>query len=863
MGKEAGETKQWNSARERDRLRARYLIRQKIQRRYGCQHCSSINNSAEYEDDGGVVNIGVSADTTLGNGNSEEEDQVIIYKYLQKVIDNDKSAFSLAALAKYGHLLDGPLPLSVHNSKSLLLSTNVHWENNNNEGEEHSTNNNNNSSSSSSSSSSQYYPQPTTLAASKFGKDYVTTRLIPYMKAYHCQITFLEYASLLGRYDICAMLLLGGLDPTISSSSSDACSYSSANAAAAADDDNDDDERNNEDNMEETRRKVMMLLHSLQNMSNTNKDYGDLSTDEGLLRIDDAEDDDDTTSSSRTIPLSIWCYVVRAVIDMRINNVIGNNLNAASYPTTNIINDNHHSRRRQGKMLNFGPPCYHTFSESYLWNHVLQCMSQWNDENNSSNGHDYYLQRNVVSCPLCGEEFNGFRLSCQQQQHQQEEKETDEKSKKDDQLSGGNPKMCRLRQQYSLNKFMKLPATSMELKGKGKHGRKVTRDRCCATWEQALRPLIQQKQSRTVRSDRFLKAVVGQQSSPQLVATYLYAGVDIDIQNEYGQTPLYLACWKGSITIVRLLLDYGADSALPSNGGSTCFDIANRYRRMKVLQLLQEYTGITIEDALATKQNLVCCKLDEASIASYHDNCNVSILIDPLVDHPGAGACIVDNAISDSQLELLISLWQTLPVSECNVEATATTREGNCSNIQNNGINCDTNKSAYRPTRHYFCDAEGTLQTMLSKCIMAARSALERSSSSSLSSSQNSINDEILLSSTTKKSTANHNSKPLSIFQHIRFLNYEQAGGVLPPHVDLCRIDEKSGLRSTHTFILYLTDSEYGGETALLQELRNPKVLLATRPKRGRALIFPHLCPHAGLEVVTAPKLLLRGEIIL
>ena len=103
----------------------------------------------------------------------------------------------------------------------------------------------------------------------------------------------------------------------------------------------------------------------------------------------------------------------------------------------------------------------------------------------------------------------------------------------------------------------------------------------------------------------------------------------------------------------------------------------------------------------------------------------------------------------------------------------------------------------------------------------------------------------------------------MSIFEHIRFLNYEQAGGVLPPHVDLCRIDEKSGLRSTHTVILYLTDCEYGGETALLQELRNPKVITVTRPKRGRALIFPHLCPHSGLEVVTAPKLLLRGEVIL
>lgn len=857
MGKDAGETKQWNSARERDRLRARYLIRQKIQRRYGCQHCSSSsssnNNSAEYEDGGGGVNIGVSTDTTLDDDNSEKEDQVIIYRYLQKVIDNDKSAFSLAALAKYGHLLD----TTKLTSSKQLLSTNVHWENsnninnNNNEGEGHTSTNSNNNSSSSSSSSKQYYPQPTTLAASKFGKDYVTYRLIPYVKAYHYQITFLEYASLLGRYDICAMLLLGGLDPTISSASADH-SYYPANAAA-----DDNCEIDNEDDiMEQTRRKVMMLLHSLQNMSKTNKDNCDTSSDEGLLRIDDAEDDDTTTSSSsssRTIPLSIWCYVVRAVIDMRINNVIVNNLNAAS-PTTNIVNDtHHHPRQRQCQMLDFGPPCYHTFSESYLWNHVLQCMSQWN-------GHDYYLQRNVVSCPTCGEEFRGFQLCCQQPQ--QEEKEKEEKSK-DDSNDHGDPKMCRLRrQQHSYNKFMRLPATSMELKGKGKHGRKVTRDRCCGTWEQALRPLIQQKQSRTVRSDRFFKAVVGQQSSPQLVAKYLYAGVDINIQNEYGQTPLYLACWKGSITIVRLLLDYGANCALPSHGGSTCFDIANRYQRMKVLHLLEEYTGITLEDALATKQHLVCCKLDEPIITGYQDECKVSILIDPLVDHPGAGACMVDNAISDSQLELLYSLWQTLPISECNEEATTTTRKGNCSIIQNDGIICDTNKYAHRPTRRYFCDAEGIVQMMLSKCIKAARSALERSLSSS--SSQNySINDETLLLSTNKNLTTNHNSKPLSIFQHIRFLNYEQAGGVLPPHVDLCRIDDKSGLRSTHTFILFLIDCEYGGETALLQALRNPNVLLVTRPKRGRALIFPHLCPHAGLEVVTAPKLLLRGEVIL
>ena len=115
----------------------------------------------------------------------------------------------------------------------------------------------------------------------------------------------------------------------------------------------------------------------------------------------------------------------------------------------------------------------------------------------------------------------------------------------------------------------------------------------------------------------------------------------------------------------------------------------------------------------------------------------------------------------------------------------------------------------------------------------------------------------------TRKGDGNGNTSPKSVFQHIRFLKYERKGGVLPPHVDLCRVDEKSGQRSTHTFILYLTDCEEGGGTALLEHLKTPKVLAIAQPKRGRALIFPHGCPHSGLEVDCVPKVLLRGEVIL
>jgi len=83
--------------------------------------------------------------------------------------------------------------------------------------------------------------------------------------------------------------------------------------------------------------------------------------------------------------------------------------------------------------------------------------------------------------------------------------------------------------------------------------------------------------------------------SPHLTSAYLDVGVDVDSRNEYGQTPLYLACWKGSISVVRSLLECGADHEIPSNGGSTCLGIAWRYGRMEVLRELEEYAGITTE----------------------------------------------------------------------------------------------------------------------------------------------------------------------------------------------------------------------------------------------------------------------------
>lgn len=100
--------------------------------------------------------------------------------------------------------------------------------------------------------------------------------------------------------------------------------------------------------------------------------------------------------------------------------------------------------------------------------------------------------------------------------------------------------------------------------------------------------------------------------------------------------------------------------------------------------------------------------------------------------------------------------------------------------------------------------------------------------------------------------------------------------------------------RSSHTFVLYLTHCDVGGETLLLRRVPGKRcnltsdenALATVRPRRGRILvstapyhcftlltaklnkklssyqIFPHNCPHAGSAVLHVSKLLLRGEMI-
>ena len=187
--------------------------------------------------------------------------------------------------------------------------------------------------------------------------------------------------------------------------------------------------------------------------------------------------------------------------------------------------------------------------------------------------------------------------------------------------------------------------------------------------------------------------------------------------------------------------------------------------------------------------------------------------------HPGAGTYTIDDCLPPEGVDAILQVWRSLPTAP---------------------------KDKPSPIdRSYYADVDGWLAKAIDE-------ALERTG---------------LLKRSSGKGTA---TQPL-----IRFLHYPSEGGSLPPHVDLPRVID--GQRTTHTFLLYLTDCEVGGETLLLETKPGDEKLASaggvapgpreavsmSAPRRGRLLLMPHACPHSAAPVVSVPKTLVRGEVLL
>eukprot|EP00929_Paragymnodinium_shiwhaense_P107575 TRINITY_DN7374_c0_g2_i2.p1 TRINITY_DN7374_c0_g2~~TRINITY_DN7374_c0_g2_i2.p1 ORF type:complete len:808 (+),score=159.28 TRINITY_DN7374_c0_g2_i2:73-2496(+) len=299
----------------------------------------------------------------------------------------------------------------------------------------------------------------------------------------------------------------------------------------------------------------------------------------------------------------------------------------------------------------------------------------------------------------------------------------------------------------------------------------------------------------------------------------------LNLTDEYGQTALFLAAHSGQAAAVRSLLERKAEVDKRANGGSTPCIAAAANGHWQVVDLLRQggadmaapgSEGRSAEDFMRRRGAEPGKGLTVGSSPSAPSRVGKATVVVPVdSDHPGSGSVYVDGALDDEFLDMLQELWQKLPLAI---------------------------KDKASPTeRAYFADTEGWITKNLNAAIAQAGFDFKAA------------------------------AMPL-----MRFLIYPEPGGYLPAHVDLQRADPKTGRRSTHTFLLYLSDCTAGGETSLLSTrpgdvtLRasggcapGPRdVVVSVEPRRGRLFMFPHICPHLAAPVDEVPKVLLRGEVI-
>jgi hypothetical protein len=97
----------------------------------------------------------------------------------------------------------------------------------------------------------------------------------------------------------------------------------------------------------------------------------------------------------------------------------------------------------------------------------------------------------------------------------------------------------------------------------------------------------------------------------------------------------------------------------------------------------------------------------------------------------------------------------------------------------------------------------------------------------------------------------------VGLHENFRFYRYE-TGEEFKRHCDgtVRRGDHE---QSKMTFMVYLSDVTEGGATVFY--LRDGSQI-AVQPQRGKALVFDHLCLHAGTAVIQGRKYVLRTDVM-
>lgn len=737
----------WGSARERERMKARFNIRQRVNHAMVPSPMPSIQ--------------------------VEKASDEVISKYLLYIRRGDRSKFSTTFMDRHFTVV------------SALHSTRKH-----------------------------IFEKSDTLSetlsiATKFRGSKYSMSLKNHMESLST-FTLMEYAVWLGKYSIVSGMLHGGVNPCVRGSSSYRL-----------------DPSVNESGLNCQLQIAHQARHSQQQQE---------LTEIGLKVL---------KRFFHSFPLRLSTYIVHRVVHLREDISEASNRNTRKKTRENEVEgiwsckgETEEQEIPQGETATFHCPicngtvctdfrltfrsCKHAFCEMCFWDDMLSNIDTATKRE----------ARDVVSCLVCGQKETCNDTSFNPNNTSRIDLHAD--------ISHLSPLE---KAKLSLDKFHQLPANQRELKASTSKKKKMSEvDHLASNWLEAVLPSLGSTQD--VRVDKFFVHV--ERNAISYVKGCLLAGVDLNKTNEYGQTALFVAAWRGYVEIVKLLLDHGANPSVPANGGSiisSTYSTACRRNDWNALGLYSNSSSRTV-NAIERNGKIPESLLTEPSI---QNEIRLSVLIPTSSKHPGAGSCFIDGAFSSDTIESLLELFHSIPVDSNQKK-------------KKNAAPCSE--------RSYFCDAEGSLRRLIGNAVTRAGLASTVIPTETVDDNNHPQLQALKIHSQTESSSPT----VLRVFPHMRFLNYASSGTVLPPHIDLCRINpfcrpsdnQNPKHRSTHTFILYLTDCQTGGDTNLLEEVTadgSAACLANVSPRRGRLLIFPHLTPHEGTEVVDVPKILLRGEL--
>jgi len=81
--------------------------------------------------------------------------------------------------------------------------------------------------------------------------------------------------------------------------------------------------------------------------------------------------------------------------------------------------------------------------------------------------------------------------------------------------------------------------------------------------------------------------------SQKTIELLIEAGANVNVQDDFGGTPLYLAIVRENLELVKILVENGADVNLKdSKGRSPLFYAAKRYKVADIVQYLQEHEAV-------------------------------------------------------------------------------------------------------------------------------------------------------------------------------------------------------------------------------------------------------------------------------